>query len=147
MASEPVDPIDWSHPPPSQAVPPDRLVHGINRCSSAAAEIRSCNLQHARQPPCLHLSTFLKLYGRRYLNFANKLGLSTLKSILFIITTIVMRFYTLVCFCIFLCVPYSFSNYEQKTGKNGAVLKLNNFHSFQLRVRFLSPVSSGHYCE
>ena len=30
MASETVDPIDWSHPPPSWAVPPERLVHSIN---------------------------------------------------------------------------------------------------------------------
>ena len=52
MASETVDSIDWSHPPPSLAVPPERLVHSVNRCSSATAGIRSCNLQHARQPPC-----------------------------------------------------------------------------------------------
>ena len=53
MASQTVDPIDWSHPTPSWAVPPERLVHSINRCSSATVGIRSCNLQHARQPPCL----------------------------------------------------------------------------------------------
>ena len=51
MASETVDPIDWSHLPPLWAVPSERLVHSINRCSSATAGIRSCNLQHARQPP------------------------------------------------------------------------------------------------
>ena len=50
MASETVDPI---HPPPSWAVPPERLVNRINRCSSATGGIGSCNLQHARQPPCL----------------------------------------------------------------------------------------------
>ena len=44
MASETVDPIDWSHPPPSWAVPPERLVHSINRCNLATAGIRSCNL-------------------------------------------------------------------------------------------------------
>ena len=44
MASETVDPIDWSHLPPSGAVPPEHLVHSINRCSSATAGIRSCNL-------------------------------------------------------------------------------------------------------
>ena len=53
MASETVDPIDWLHHPPSWAVPPQRLVLSINRCSSETAVIRSCNLQHARQPPCL----------------------------------------------------------------------------------------------
>ena len=44
MASETVDPIDWSHPPPSWAVPLERLEHSINRCSSATALNRSCNL-------------------------------------------------------------------------------------------------------
>ena len=34
MASETEDPIDWSHPPPSWAVPPERLVHSINHCTS-----------------------------------------------------------------------------------------------------------------
>ena len=38
MASETVDPIDWSHPPPSWAVPPERLVHSINRATSAGLE-------------------------------------------------------------------------------------------------------------
>ena len=33
MASETVDPIDWSNPPPSWAVPPKRLVHSINQCN------------------------------------------------------------------------------------------------------------------
>ena len=51
ISSQTVDPIDWSHPPPSWAVLPEHLVHRINRCSSAG--IRSCNLQHERQPPCL----------------------------------------------------------------------------------------------
>ena len=43
MASETVDPIDSSHPPPSCTVPPERLVHCINRLSSGTAGIRSCN--------------------------------------------------------------------------------------------------------
>ena len=31
MASETVDPIDWSHPPPSWAVPPElHVLHGVN---------------------------------------------------------------------------------------------------------------------
>ena len=33
MASETVDQIDWSHPPPSWAVLLERLVHRINWCS------------------------------------------------------------------------------------------------------------------
>ena len=32
MVSETVDPIDWSHPPPSWAVPIERHVHSINQC-------------------------------------------------------------------------------------------------------------------
>ena len=44
MTSETVDPIDRSLPRPSWAVPPERLVHSINRCSTATAGIRSCNL-------------------------------------------------------------------------------------------------------
>ena len=38
------NPIDWSHPLPSWAVPPEHLVQSINRCSSATTGIRSCNL-------------------------------------------------------------------------------------------------------
>ena len=43
MASETVDLIDWSHPPPSWAVPPERLVHSINRCSLSPIGNRPCN--------------------------------------------------------------------------------------------------------
>ena len=41
MASETVDPIDWSHPPPSWAVPPERQVHSINQCNLRGT--RTCN--------------------------------------------------------------------------------------------------------
>ena len=40
MASQTVDPIDWSHPPPSWAVPPERLVHSINQCSLSRESTR-----------------------------------------------------------------------------------------------------------
>ena len=50
MASETVDPIDWSHPSPLWAVPPERLMHSINQCTSAESNVQP---QHARQPPCL----------------------------------------------------------------------------------------------
>ena len=50
MASDTVYPIDWSHPPPSCAVPPERLVHSINQCTSAESNVQP---QHGRQPPCL----------------------------------------------------------------------------------------------
>ena len=46
MASETVDLIDWSYPPPSWAVPPERLVHIRNHWSNVQP-------QHARQPHCL----------------------------------------------------------------------------------------------
>ena len=41
MVSETVDPIDWSHPLPSWAVPPECLVHSINQCSLSGN--RTCN--------------------------------------------------------------------------------------------------------
>ena len=41
MESETVDPIDWSHPPPSWAVPPERHVHSINLCNLSGT--RTCN--------------------------------------------------------------------------------------------------------
>ena len=51
MVSEMVDPIDWSHPPPSWAEPPECHLHSINQCKPQ----RDANMQpqHARQPPCL----------------------------------------------------------------------------------------------
>ena len=42
MASEMVDPIDWSHLPPSWAVPPECLVHSINQCNLSGNQM--CNL-------------------------------------------------------------------------------------------------------
>ena len=50
MASETVDPIDWSHPPPSWAVPPEHLLHSINQCTQLDSNVQP---QHVRQPPCL----------------------------------------------------------------------------------------------
>ena len=41
MASETVDPIDWSQPPPSRAVHPERRVHSINQCNLSGN--RTCN--------------------------------------------------------------------------------------------------------
>ena len=41
MASQTVDPIDWSHHPPSWAVPPELLVHSINQCNLSTT--RTCN--------------------------------------------------------------------------------------------------------
>ena len=41
MASETVYPIDWSHPPPSWAVTPERFVHSINQCNLSGT--RTCN--------------------------------------------------------------------------------------------------------
>ena len=41
MASETADPIEWSHPPPSWAVPPERHVHSIIQCTLNGT--RTCN--------------------------------------------------------------------------------------------------------
>ena len=41
MASETVDPIDWSYPPPSCGVLPERHVHSINQCNLSGT--RTCN--------------------------------------------------------------------------------------------------------
>ena len=41
MASETVGPIDWSHPPPSWAVPPERHVRSVNQCNLSGT--RTCN--------------------------------------------------------------------------------------------------------
>ena len=41
MASETVDPIDWSHSPPSWAAPPELHVHSINQCNLSGT--RTCN--------------------------------------------------------------------------------------------------------
>ena len=41
MASETVDPIDWSHPLPAWAVLPERHVHSIIQCNLSG--IRTCN--------------------------------------------------------------------------------------------------------
>ena len=50
MASETVNPIDWSHPPPSWAVPPERHVHSINQCNFSGT--RTCN-RSMQGPSCL----------------------------------------------------------------------------------------------
>ena len=73
--------------------------------------------------------------------------LSRLKSILFIISRLWFNFIHKCVFVFLFCFSYSFFNYKQKTGKNVAHLKLNNFHSFKRRVNFLTPVCSGHYFE
>ena len=55
MASETVDPINWSLLWP---VPPERLVHNINRCSLSSTGNRPWNLiNHTIQPPCLYAAT------------------------------------------------------------------------------------------
>ena len=57
MASETVDPIDWSHPPPLWAVPPDLHVllgvnaaYNRNTCCITGARTRADG--HARQTHC-----------------------------------------------------------------------------------------------
>ena len=79
MASETIDPIDWSHPSPSCAVPPERLLHNLNRCSlsrestlqssacdSTTLPVRPINvkvtykIQACGHRPCLCQSHFLE---------------------------------------------------------------------------------------
>ena len=53
MASKMVDPIDWSHPPPSWAVPPERHMHSINQCNLSGTRtwnrsIRGIHLAYMR---------------------------------------------------------------------------------------------------
>ena len=45
MASETVDPIDWSHLPPSWAVPHERLVHSINQCNLSRNRTRNRSMR------------------------------------------------------------------------------------------------------
>ena len=81
-------------------------------------------------------------------------GASTQRSILLIVSTIVLRFYTQVCFCICLCLCFCIFlfffllgfNYGHKTWKGGHFWSQITL-SFQLIVNFLSPVCLGHYFE
>ena len=53
MASETVDPIDWSHPPPSWAVPPEPRTPRAEYKSVQPQRDSNVQSQQARQPPCL----------------------------------------------------------------------------------------------
>ena len=62
MASETVDPIDWSQPPQSWAVPPERHMHSINQCNLSGT--RTCN-RSMRGNQLAYAATFLR--GRKSL--------------------------------------------------------------------------------
>ena len=48
MASETVDPIDWSHPPPSRAVPPElHALHGVNAAYKSQDLLHQPGLERA----------------------------------------------------------------------------------------------------
>ena len=48
MASETVDPIDWSHPAPSWAVPPElHKLHGVNEAYKSQDLVHQPGLEHA----------------------------------------------------------------------------------------------------
>ena len=48
MASETVDPIDWSHPPPSWPVPPElHVLHGVNATNKPEDLLHQPRLEHA----------------------------------------------------------------------------------------------------
>ena len=44
-ASETVDIIDWLHPPPSWAVPPECLVPSINQCNLSRNQTCNCSMR------------------------------------------------------------------------------------------------------
>ena len=47
MASETVDPIDWLHPPPSWAVPPElQVLHGVNAADKSQDLLQQPGLEH-----------------------------------------------------------------------------------------------------
>ena len=66
MASETVDPIDWLHPPPSWAVPLERLMHSINQCN--LSRNRTCN-RSMRGNHLAYSATFLNIRWRRTWKF------------------------------------------------------------------------------
>ena len=48
MAPETVYPIDWSHPPPSWAVPPElHVLHGVNAAYKSQDLVHQPGLEHA----------------------------------------------------------------------------------------------------
>ena len=48
MASDTVDPIDWSHPPPSWAIPPElHVLHGVNAAYKSQDLVNQPGLEHA----------------------------------------------------------------------------------------------------
>ena len=48
MASESVDPIDWSHPPPSWSVPPElHVLHGDNAAYKSQDMLQQPGLERA----------------------------------------------------------------------------------------------------
>ena len=48
MASETVDPIDWSHPPPSWAVPPElHVLHSVNVAYKSQDLLQQPGVEHA----------------------------------------------------------------------------------------------------
>ena len=61
MASETEYPIDWSHSPPSRAVPPEHLVHSTNRYS---LQLSACEATTLRMRPNSSSQTNIKLFHR-----------------------------------------------------------------------------------
>ena len=48
MASDTVDPVDWSHPPPSWAVPPAlQVLHGVNAAYKSQDLLHQLELEQA----------------------------------------------------------------------------------------------------
>ena len=75
MASETVDPIDWSHSPPLWAVPPERLVHSINQCNLSGN--RTCN-RSMRGNHLAYAATLGRPHYLRVVNYLRPKGVSGL---------------------------------------------------------------------
>ena len=106
MASETVDPIDWSHPPPSWAVPLERHVHSINQCNlswtrTCNRSMRGKNLAYAATQG-IKKSTIL-----RYVYF--RMNAHIIKYILYIYIYIV-HIYTIMCIYVYIytIIQYNF---------------------------------------
>ena len=106
MASETLDPIDWSHPPTLMGSTPERLVYSINRCSSNTARIRSCNLQQARQPLRLYAASQGKNHVKSTILHARQIFFK--QCIVYIINNRLMHFNFKI------CIFFYFSNFFNK---------------------------------
>ena len=79
MASETLDPIDWSHPPPSWAVAPECLVYSINQSSfignlTCNRSLRGNHLDYAATQSVLRATTTSRCNSSQYAVLIKKCG-------------------------------------------------------------------------